>query len=206
MKARLLYQRKSEENQQGYSNTYEKNLRENELILKVSNSIAGEVKLTGEQLDTNGDALVDGITFVISGIQDTINDILWSHKSSATKNIYIKDKKVADYNIVMQGTDNVGVMGTRYAHLGVIVHEFLHSYGYPDLYRYNNSGKPVQDWDIMASTYEKPQLPLVYSRKEYGQAPITTPEITTDGEYVLEPSNSLNINGIQRYLLKTLVY
>ncbi|MDE6672810.1 MAG: immune inhibitor A [Ruminococcus sp.] len=47
---------------------------------------------------------------------------------------------------------------------GVLCHEFLHSLGYPDLYRNNRTGTPVGLWDIMAYDSVFLQYPLAYHR------------------------------------------
>jgi len=50
--------------------------------------------------------------------------------------------------------------------VGVACHEFLHTVGYPDLYRENavSNGRPVGEWGIMASAGRYLQYPLAYLR------------------------------------------
>ena len=49
---------------------------------------------------------------------------------------------------------------------GVLIHEFMHSIGYPDLYRSSGAATPVGRWDIMASVSTFVQYPLSYLRSE----------------------------------------
>jgi hypothetical protein len=49
---------------------------------------------------------------------------------------------------------------------GQIIHEFLHTVGYPDLYC-DSDGVPVGKWDIMAADTYAVQYPLAYLRSAY---------------------------------------
>ena len=86
---------------------------------------------------------------------------------------------------------------------GVLCHEFLHTVGYPDLYRNSSrTGTPVGLWDIMASNSVFVQYPLAYQRyKVSGWLDAKT--ITEDGTYTLSPASARNGNRLYlRAILK----
>lgn len=70
--------------------------------------------------------------------------------------------KVGSYIILPENTTYTS------AHSDVIIHEFLHAVGYPDLYRQSvlteGGNDPVRVWDIMGSVGRYPQYPLAYLR------------------------------------------
>ena len=70
--------------------------------------------------------------------------------------------KVGSYIILPENTTYTS------AHSDVIIHEFLHAVGYPDLYRQavltEGGNDPVRVWDIMGSVGRYPQYPLAYLR------------------------------------------
>lgn len=71
---------------------------------------------------------------------------------------------VDSFNIIPECRAFLGIQGS-----GVIIHEFMHSIGYPDLYcNPGSNGKtsvPVGYWDIMSSVSFKVQYPLAYMRQ-----------------------------------------
>ncbi|MDU1314098.1 MAG: dockerin type I domain-containing protein [Clostridium septicum] len=201
--SREYYKKKSIKNLQGYENNSERFTRENELLVEATNSISSQVNIPKEKLDYNGDGAIDNVTYVISGLPEGHGDLLWPHKTTLSNTAYINGKRIGEYNILLQGTANTGVMGKYTRLVGVVAHEFLHTFYFPDLYRYNNSSaNPVGKWDIMASTARNPQLPLVYTRRIYDGGE-EIPEITSDGEYKISPSNSSNKEDIIAYKIKS---
>ena len=85
--------------------------------------------------------------------------------------------------------------------VGVLGHEFLHSVGYPDLYRNDDrTGIPVGMWDIMASNSIFVQYPLAYMRYSVSGW-LDAKTVTQDGTYTLEPASARSGNRL--YLLKT---
>lgn len=102
--------------------------------------------------------IVDNLNIVVAG--DSSN-LFIDHKTT-----YGGDKKVAgclvrNYTVVKENDVYLGYSGS-----GVIIHEFLHSLGYPDTYR-QGSGIPIGSWDIMSTVSERVQYPLAYLRSAY---------------------------------------
>ncbi|MBX7289964.1 ZmpA/ZmpB/ZmpC family metallo-endopeptidase-related protein [Clostridium chauvoei] len=189
--SREYYKRKSSTNPIGYKDDGERFTRENELLSDAARSIVSQVNVDGDKLDFNKDGSIDNVTYVIKGLPEGHGDLLWPHKSTMSNTTYINGKSITEYNVLTQGTENTGVMGKYMRLVGVVVHEFLHTFFFPDLYRYSsNSSNPVGKWDIMAGTAKNPQLPLAYTRLTYDGTETVIPEITSDGEYRLSPSNS----------------
>ena len=112
---------------------------------------------------------------------ETSKELLWSHKSSITVN-----GKRNVYNMITYNTYKKDITQT-------VTHEFIHSLGYPDLYRYTKaSGAPVGCWSVMASTSIIGH-PLVYEKYKYGkwcedEEGIQT--ISKSGHYELGPSTA----------------
>lgn len=110
------------------------------------------------------------------------NDLLWSHKSSMTVN-----GKSVVYNMITYNTKS-DISRT-------ITHEFMHSLGYKDMYRYytDTSANPVSLWSIMGSTSATVGHPLVYEKNKYGNWLGDTKAIKTinkSGHYVIDPSTA----------------
>ena len=106
----------------------------------------------------------------------------------------------------MIGTYNMlntySIIGTNFSsESGVIVHEFLHSLGYPDLYRSgSDSDLPVFTWDIMASANSYMPYPLAYLRYKFTNW-IDIDTIMKNGTYTLNEQS--NANGNQAYIIKS---
>ena len=205
-KERNYYKEKSLANPIGYSNISEKNIRENELVVNATKSVSNEINIQSEKLDSDNDGYIDNVTYLISGLPEKHGDILWPHKTSTINTTLVNNKRVRNYNVLMQGTENVGIMGKYKRDLGVIVHEFLHTFNFPDLYRYSgsvNGENPVGIWDIMSSPFKEPQLPLAYTRIKYGQATDSIAVISENGSYELTASNTKDINEKIAYKIKS---
>lgn len=174
-----------------------------EMIAKFDqDGIDGSIeKKTKEELDTNHDGYVDNITFVIRGNKHDEHNLLWPHQYSM--NAEQSDKnyptitcangetlKVKDYNVIISGDGEEpdgrksGIFHPTSTDLGVICHEYLHVYGFPDMYhnyKYDEAtgkfvplnddeqkGDPLGNWDIMDNTISQyPQNPLYYTNKAY---------------------------------------
>jgi len=138
-------------------------------------------------LDYDGDDRVDNITFIVSGSTGGWNDLLWPHSWALQMDKISLPSSSANgaYKLCFQF--NFNFANPRYAGIGVLSHELLHSVGYPDLYRYDYSGDPVGPWDAMGSTdYADPQFLGAYLKDAYaGWGRVG--QIDRDGRYTLYP-------------------
>jgi M6 family metalloprotease-like protein len=168
------YLKQSTSNPNGYP-TSEKSSRRRALLNKVIDFM-GEDFLT--QLGLEGELY--NLVFVVPD-SGSWNDLLWSHKSSITIN-----GKSNVYNLITYNTNKKNVSRT-------VTHEFMHSLGYPDMYRYytDTSANPLYVWSIMGSTTASTGHPTVHEKNKYGSwlgegEAIKT--ITKSGHYELGPS------------------
>ena len=183
---RSYYSQQSPTNPDGYANFDERTEREHGLLVRTVEYLADEIPETLD-LDFNNDGFVDNICFITSGSPEGWNDLLWPHRWALyTEHVEIHGKRVWDYNFIM---------GT-YVFTSVITHEFMHTLGAPDLYRYYEGTEiePVGRWDLMASTaFMIPQGLGAYMKYKYGNWIEPIPEITTPGTYTLYPANDLSL-------------
>ncbi len=167
-------------------------------IESIITEIISNTEISSEsELDGNNDGIIDNIILVMDGNSDTMSSIFWprcfsmygmSVNDLSTGMINVHNSTSLFKNIISGGA-------------GVLCHEFLHTVGYPDLYRNSSrTGTPVGMWDIMASNSVFVQYPLAYQRyKVSGWLDAKT--ITEDGTYTLSPASARNGNRL--YLLKT---
>ncbi len=149
---------------------------DNQIIGEVLKELEANERIASMNLDRNGDGCVDNLTIVLASGKD-IGDKFYGRKG-----VYgggnLNGCKVADY-VRLSEYDAYGIL-TSY---GVVIHEFLHVLGYPDLY--TSSKVPVGLWDVMASVNSGVQYPLAYLRSEYTNwfdIPVVT---QTSGSYSL---------------------
>lgn len=118
--------------------------------------------LGNSQLDYNGDGAIDNLVVVADKpyVEDRENSF-YSHKSDYPGSEKVRGRYVRTYNIL----NGYGVFDSILSKQGVISHEFLHSIGYPDLYRNGGEDSPVGNWDIMSSESIYMQYPLAYLRQ-----------------------------------------
>ncbi|CDE34400.1 m6 family metalloprotease domain protein [Ruminococcus sp. CAG:403] len=148
-------------------------------------------------LDGNQDGYIDNIVCVVDGKTETFGDPLWS-KAFYLTGLEINGCLVGSVNL-HSGYTLIG--STLFNGIGTLCHEFLHSMGYPDLYRRDQeSGNPVGLWDIMASPSIFLQYPLAYQRYAVSGW-MDAGTITQDGTYTLYPASASSGNRL--YLLKT---
>ncbi len=144
---------------------------------------------SGIKYDNIYSGTIDNLTVILQGRSGLTNDsIMWPHKSVSAVMTKIKNRLyVGDYNFI--NSHSV----VRLQSQGTIAHEFLHTVGFPDLYRSSGEGNPVAYWDIMASASYYQQFPLSYLRYTKGWVPMNG--ITQSGNYTLDAvtSNSDNI-------------
>jgi M6 family metalloprotease-like protein len=189
-KPRAYYMPNYGDNPIGYSYEEERTIREHTLLKNAIEAIDGSPLLSGRNLDFNDDGEVDGVTFIITGDVGGWSDLLWPHQWSLySYPAYLNGKQVFTYSFQLQDALDVSVLA----------HESLHTFSFPDLYRYYDmiGGEPVYGWDIMAANTPNPQIPFTYSRNTYAGWGNTPVEITQNGRYTLAPLGSSN--GITAY-------
>lgn len=170
----------------------------------IVEKIAGMISVeSGVKLDYNGDGCVDNLTLVLHKDNMSLSsqsDVMWPTKHTYSGDDKINGKLVRNYNIINTSifkTDDI-----NFNKYGVICHEFMHSLGYPDLYKGSSNGNdtPVGMWDIMASSSDYMSYPLTYLRyKLSGWLDIST--VTTSGHFTLNAQDSAS--GPYAYILKT---
>lgn len=147
-------------------------------------------------VDGNNDGIIDNIIIIVEGNADTMSDVIWP------KAFYLTGFKIGNY---YAGAVNIHnsyiILENIVANVGTLCHEFLHTLGYPDLYRADAStGNPVGWWDIMSASSVFLQYPLAYQRANIsGWLDMQT--ITSDGTYTLKPVS--DSSGNRLYILKT---
>ncbi len=137
---------------------------------------------TSIKLDNLNQGILDNLTIIIQG--DNINGKAQSYRGQFSGTDTFKGLRVSEYNAIrssdlVRDDGSVGLTQQQ----GVIAHEFLHTLGFPDLYRLDNSGEPVGRWDIMGKVSSFLQYPLGYLRAKKGW--ISSTEITAGGTYTL---------------------
>lgn len=147
-------------------------------------------------MDGNSDGIVDNIIFIIDGKAADMSSPIWP-RAFSLNGMKLNGLSVNRVNIQnsTQLFENQ-ITGAE----GVLCHEFLHSLGYPDLYRNKRTGVPVGLWDIMASNSVFLQYPLAYHRASVSGW-LDSEDITASGTYALSPASS--DSGNRLYLLKT---
>ena len=173
---------------QGSNNGAERRQREHALlrdaIAYIHNQIPSDINL-----DADDDGRVDHVNFIIRGTPGAWSTLLWPHAwSLSTFDVRIHGKRVWAYNFNMEtSTNSSGV--------GVLSHEFAHSLGLPDFYRYNTSGyHPTGVWDLMATDRNPPQSITAHAQAKYLQWIPPIPVITESGTYTLNPLTFHNEN------------
>lgn len=172
-------------NTSGYKDGQEDD-REHLLIINALKFLQKDIEetFTAEDLDKNNDGLVDNVTFIIRGENDSWSDLLWAHRWSLfSGDFFLHDKKVYDY--IFQPEAQVDVK--------TLCHEVFHALGAPDLYHYNDGGldiSPAGSWDLMNSGFGHM---LAYMKYRYTSWMDTIPVIENEGYYELNPlSDSTN--------------
>ena len=199
---RGYYQPFSSKNTIGYKSRSSSNNREFELLteaISYCRPMIEEQYTDPVEVDFNEDGKVDNVVFVVSGREDTWEDLLWPHQfviPKAYKDAKIHDKRVKLYNLMLQSCFKENNVGTS-------SHEFLHTKGFPDFYRYKSKGEPVGCWDLMSIQHSVPQFPLVYPRYKYGAFCNKPEKIKQGGKYVLHPSTDQDYKQDISYILKS---
>jgi len=151
--------------------------REKNLVKNAISFVNNQVAESQINFDLNNDGFIDNLIFIIQGNGDLWGKILWpSSMSMDGSTIFIGNKQVNRYNKQLSSMLNVGV----------ICHEFFHTLGAPDLYRYTNKEiDPIGSWDIMGNSGT--QHMTVFMKWKYGKWFDNIPEINQPGTYTLKP-------------------
>lgn len=171
-------------------------------ILSAINDGTISVDTGAFRLNYRDSGYVDNLTVVAQGSPSSSSDFFYPHKSIYFGSDTIAGLSIGVYNVIdstslLDKTDDGYYLGSRW---GVISHEFLHSLGLPDLYRYSGGGQPVGPWDIMAQTSAFLQYPLAILREQLGWLP-KLDAITTNGTYTLTSASSTS--GTRGYRINT---
>ena len=174
--------------------------KETEFINWAFNEVKAQINLSADELDKDNDGRIDVVTFLVNGAT-TSNNMLWPHEAAFKGDQTLNGKKLGNYNLINVGSNEINVFNKEI--LKVVIHEFLHVFNYPDLYRYYNSGSPVGEWDVMSDSTGYGQLPLVYTRDLFGNLNLNIQDITKDGVYTLRNSQSTNKNDLIAFKIKS---
>lgn len=183
---------------------YEKNIsgskEEANLIKWAFDSVKDKINISANELDKDNDGEIDIVTFLCSGAT-TSNNMLWPHETKYIGDSSVNGKKLGTYNLINIGNSENNLFNK--GNLKIAIHEFLHGFSYPDLYRYYYMGNPVGEWDVMANTEGFGQLPLVYTRNFYSNLNMNVQEINSDGVYKIKSSQSTNKNDVMAIKIKS---
>lgn len=147
-------------------------------------------------LDGNNDGVVDNIILIVDASAESADSTFWPC-AIGVHGLEINGKSTGMLNL----HNSISLFENYISGgAGVLCHEFMHSIGYPDLYRSGRTGIPVGQWDIMASNSVFVQYPLAYMRSRVSGW-LDSETITSDGTYTLSPASS--DSGNRLYLLKT---
>lgn len=184
-----------------YYEKYVAGSKEEEAFIKWAfDSVKNNISLSANELDKNDDGEIDVVTFLCTGATVT-NNMLWPHETKFLGDSSLNGKKLGNYNLINIGTNENNMFNKSL--LRVAIHEFLHVFNYPDLYRYYYRGNPVGEWDVMANTDGYGQLPLVYTRNFYSNLNVNIGEIKSDGTYTVKSSQSPNKNDVVAFKIKS---
>ena len=174
--------------------------KETEFIDWAFNAVKDQINLSTEELDKDNDGKIDVVTFLVNGATAS-NNMLWPHQAEYKGNQTLNGKKLGNYNLINVGSNEINIFNKEI--LEVVIHEFLHIFNYPDLYRYYKSGSPIGEWDIMSDSTGYGQLPLVYTRDLFGNLNLNIGEITKGGVYTLKNSQSINKKDLIAFKIKS---
>ncbi len=113
-----------------------------------------------DQIDLDRDGMIDNVSVILQGKNGSVaGTTLRSHKFTTYEISSWNDTNLEPRTFNMLNTESLN--GKR---AGLIVHEYLHSLNYPDLYRKTDSDYPVGNWDIMSGDGRFMTYPLAYLR------------------------------------------
>ena len=160
------------------------------------------------KLDYVEAGVIDNLMIVVACDDDLYNRLFSGHKSTYAGNdvlsIHSSDYLVRDYTLVTEGGAYLGINSS-----GLLIHEFMHTLGYPDLYHRPSGNEitriPVGMWDIMSQESYTVQYPLAYMRQHISGW-LDLPTVTTSQTgYTLTAASATNQNNknTQAVILKT---
>jgi len=151
------------------------------------------------QFDNNNDGLIDGIAIFHQGpgqeASGSTNDV-WSHTSSVYSNNIVIDGVRADTYTIQP---EVLYTSTSLISAGVMIHEFGHNLGLPDLYDTDYSSDGTGNWEVMAggswnNNGRTPPIHNAWSKSVLGWlSPVT---LTNPGTYTL--NNTYNSTTVYK--------
>ncbi len=165
-------------NTEGYKTDSERTSREHNLLSRACLFIQNNYPLPeGVNFDSDNNGNFDNVSFIVRGNPDGWSELLWPHRWTLySVPVLINNIKVYDYTFQLENTSSK-----------TLSHEIFHSFGAPDLYRYEGTSKPVDRWDIMANGSGHP---LAWTKSKYGGWIDNIPWITKTGTYTLYPATS----------------
>jgi hypothetical protein len=131
-------------------------------------------------IDADNDGRIDNLCFVLRGAPAGWSDVLWPHQWVIQSNYQINGKRAWNYNLNIENDLSSSGVGT-------LAHEFGHTIGMPDLYRYSGNYEPIGRWDIMGSDMNPPIGLSAYMKARYTDWVPDIPIISTTGTYSLYP-------------------
>ena len=140
-------------------------LGDTRMVKEISELLAKDSRFSKDAIvDYDGDGCVDNLMIITACEKGNSNSQMYGHMSTYAGTDEINSKKIGSYTVIPEGSAYFGLSET-----GVVIHEFMHTLGYPDLYVNTNvSGVvPVGQWDIMAMVSKFIQYPLAYFRSAY---------------------------------------
>lgn len=153
--------------------------------------------IADKAVDLDGDGYVDNVMVILKASRSAeaaSATTLVAHKSDYSGSAKINNKPVVGYNVF--GTDRLRSEGSS-----LLAHEYLHTFGYPDLYRNSGDDRPVYSWSVMGGVIPgSPQYPLAYERMYFTHW-IDIDTVTKNSTLTLD--DQANADGNQAFILKS---
>lgn len=130
------------------------------LIEALAQEWPEQLQLSEEQLDYDGDGVIDNLMLVLP--DEPSNSNTSGRMNTYSGSALIGGKQIGNYTVIPE----YDAYKSSIKKSGVIIHEFLHTLGCPDLYWGGATGGevPVGFWDMMATGDAGLPYPLAYTR------------------------------------------